>query len=128
MKSQKTLKNKWDIIVPIMLIVFVVLILASFYLVFSYIKGESDSTMYITELNGSADPQGSIVYLTAEDFQVYTKLAPVIRDKTHKPDGIESGNLFYRIPLTVEERQKYDFRDSFLEYEGKYYSTKIYYN
>ena len=127
MKSPKTAKNKWDIIVPIILVVLIVFILACVSWFFGYIKGESDSAMYITELNGSAAPQGSVVSLTAEDFQVYTKLAPIFRDKTQKPDAIyEDGTHLYVIPLTMEERHIYNpLMGSTLEFEGKYYSFDL---
>ena len=129
----KISEKGWNIIVIIEGIIFIVFFLAAtnaggFMTLIG--RGDSDSTLYVLELNGSAAPQGSVVSLTAEDFQVYTKLAPIFRDKTQKPDAIlEGGTHFYRIPLTVEERGKYHlFMNNFLECEGKYYSTNIYYN
>ena len=85
------------------------------------------STIFIYELNSSVIPQENSISLTEEDFKVFPKLAPVIRDKTQKAVVImDDGRLLYKISL-FEEDERYTFTirygsSGFFEYKGKYYS------
>jgi hypothetical protein len=96
------------------------------------IRGESFSTLYLYELNGSVAPQGNITSLAEKDFSIFPKLAPVIRDNNQKPVTVlENGNRLYTIPLTNEEYYKFKnlyvpsgnagVFEYFFEYKGKYY-------
>jgi len=76
----ETLKKRWYVLIAILGIVIFLMILACF----SAIIGDPSATIFIYELNTSVVPQGNSISLTAEDFRVFPKLAPVVRDKTQK--------------------------------------------
>jgi hypothetical protein len=135
MTSSNVSGKSWKIIVAILGIIFI-----GFFLAFtnwggfmSFITGESESTLYLEKVNQSFVPQKNIISLTNEDFKVFPKLAPVIRDETQKPIGtLANGEILYRIPLTGDERHTFHehympyytgeiTNDRFLEYKGKYY-------
>jgi hypothetical protein len=125
-------EKRWNIIAVI-----VVIFLILFTLTFSgglnaLFGGESYSTLYLYKVNQSFVPQKNIISLTDEDFKVFPKMAPVIRDETQKPDAIEDDQSLYVIPLTDSEDQIFTERylpyypgdmsyGRFLEYKGKYY-------
>jgi hypothetical protein len=124
MTSFNTLSAGWKIVIAVLVILFFGYILTFFLINFGgLIFGESDSTLYLWELNESNIPNGNIISLTDENFNELPKLASVIRDKKQKPEQIlETGNRLYTISLTMEERYIYGgLAGSYLEYEGKYY-------
>jgi hypothetical protein len=130
MASSDSSDKGWIIVVAILVILFLgtILALSNWAGVMTLVgRGESDSTLYLYELNQSVAPQGNMISLTEEDFKTYPKLAPVIRDNKQKPIQIlKNGNRLYTIPLTMEERYDYyPLVDKILEYEGKYYSYGI---
>jgi hypothetical protein len=100
---------------------------------FSFITtiGEDPSaTIFIYELNSSVVPQGNSISLTADDFKVFPKLAPVIRDKTQKKAvGLKDDDrILYKIPLTSAEQSTFDLHygsSGYFEYNGTYYSYDI---
>lgn len=125
MTSFNTLSKGWKIVIAVLVIFFVGYISMFFLITFGgFILGESDSTLYLWELNESNVPQGNITSLTDKNFNELPKLASVIRDKKQKPEQIlENGNRLYTISLTMEERYGYGgLAGNILEYKGKYYT------
>jgi hypothetical protein len=131
MTSSEPQKNIWNIVVPIMVILLIVFIGGLSFWFWSYIEAERGYTLHIKELNDSVVHQGNfganIISLSDKDFQVFPKLAPVIRDNTQKPFAIdENGNRLYRIAITEDERSElihqFGYNDRFFEYNGSYYS------
>jgi hypothetical protein len=122
MPSFNSLNKGWKIVIAILVILFFGYILTFFLINFGgLIFGESDSTLYLWELNESNVPQGKIITLTEEDLKLLPEMASVIRDKNKKPEQIlENGNRLYTISLTMEGRYKYG-TSRFFEYNGKYY-------
>jgi hypothetical protein len=86
----------------------------------------------LTEINESATPHGNIIHLTEEDFKIFPKLAPAIRDKTQRVMGVydNGSRISYTIHLTDDEYEQFkslyfppnpDNLHRFFEYNGKYY-------
>ena len=131
MTSSEPQKSIWNIVVPIMLILLIVFIGGLSFWFWSYIEAERGYTIHLEELNDSVVHQGNfganIIFLSDEDFQVFPKLAPVIRDNTQKPFAIdENGNRLYTIKITDDERSglihQFGYEERFFEYNGSYYS------
>jgi len=127
MSLPSTSDKGWIIVVAILVILFIgtILALSNWGSIKTLVgRGESDSTLYLWELNASVTPQGDSISLKEEDFKAYPKLASVIQDKKQKPIQIlDNGNRLYTIPLTMGERYDYyPLIDKILEYEGKYYT------
>ncbi len=122
------LKKRWYVFVVIIGI-FVLLMIWSGY--FSFMGGESFSTLHLYELNGSYIPEGTRFSLTEEDFKEFPQLASVIRDKKQNPQKIfPDGTQSYSFPLTESEMNKFNDRywinsigenRRIFEYHGKYY-------
>ncbi len=126
MTSSEPRKNIWDavVIVQIMLIVFIGLWF------WSNIEDEQSYTIHLEELNDNGVHLGNfganIISLSDKDFEMFPKLAPVIRDNTQTYAIDENGNLLYTIKITDDEhsgiihRFGYDVR--FFDYNGSYFS------
>jgi hypothetical protein len=128
----ETLKKRWYIFIAILGIIIILLHWFGYITIF---ETEHFSTLYLYEQNRSVIPLGYITHLTEEDFNLFPKLAPVIRDQNQKPLQIlDDGERLYTIPLTQEEY--YLFNSHYLpfdpamnmeggrsfEYNGKYYN------
>ena len=131
MTSSEPKKNVWNIVVPIMVVLLLAFIVGVSYLLWSHVEAETGYTLHLNELNESVFHQGNfganIISLSDKDFQVFPKLAPVIRDNTQRPFAIdENGNRLYRIAITEDERsvllQQFGYNDKFFEYNGRYYT------
>jgi hypothetical protein len=131
MTSSEPKKNIWNIVVPIMVFLLIAFIVGVSYLLWSHAEAERGYTLHLNELNESVVHQGNfganIISLSDKDFQVFPKLAPVIRDNTQRPFAIdENGNRLYRIAITEDERsellQQFGYNDKFFEYNGRYYT------
>jgi hypothetical protein len=122
------LKKRWYVFIVILVIIIFLLNLSS---IFSLFRGESFSTLGLIELNGSYIPQGTRFSLANDDFKEFPQLASIIRDNNQKPVEIsDDGTRFYVVPLTVEERDRFNGRywlnnsgedRRIFEYNGKYY-------
>jgi len=120
------LKKRWYFFIAILGIVVFLLVLDGF----NAITGDPSATIFIYELNSSVVPQGTSISLTAGDFKVFPKLAPVIRDKTQKKAvGLKDDDRnLYKISLTSAEWSTFTPRygsSGFFEYKGKYYSYDV---
>jgi hypothetical protein len=124
-------KNIWNTVVPIMLILLIVFIGGIFLFFWSYIEAETSYTIQLEQLNDNVARQGNfgagIISLSEKDFQMFPKLAPVIRDNTQNPFTTdETGNRLYRIKITDAERSElihqYGYNELFFEYNGSYFS------
>ena len=131
MNSSEPKKNIWNIVVTIMMILLIVFIGGLLFWFWSHIEAERGYTLHLEESNDSVVHQGNfganIISLSDKDFQVFPKLAPVIRDNTQKPFKInEKGNRLYKIAITEDERyeliQQFGNNGGFFEYYGIYYS------
>jgi len=133
MTSSAFSEKRWNI-VAVMVVIFLIIIVLTFSGALNAILGsESYSTLYLYKLNGSVIPQRNIISLTDEDFNMFPKLVPVIRDETQKPGDIsENGERLYTISLTSDEYYIFSSKylpyypgdmsyGRFLEYKGKFY-------
>jgi len=114
-----------------MLILLIVFIGGIFLFFWSYIEAETSYTIQLEQLNDNVARQGNfgagIISLSEKDFQMFPKLAPVIRDNTQNPFTTdETGNRLYRIKITDAERseliRQYGYNELFFEYNGSYFS------
>ena len=122
------LKKRWSVFVVIIGI-FVLLTIWSGH--FSFIGGESFSTLGLIELNGSYIPQGTRFSLSDDDFKEFPQLASIIRDTRQNPtQTYKDGTRIYLIPLTESEMYRFNGRywlnnsgedRRIFEYKGKYY-------
>jgi len=122
------LKKRWSVFVVIIGI-FVLLTIWSGH--FSFIGGESFSTLGLIELNGSYIPQGTRFSLSDDDFKEFTQLESIIRDTRQNPtQTYKDGTRIYLIPLTESEMYRFNGRywlnnsgedRRIFEYKGKYY-------
>ena len=121
MTFSETLKKRWFVLVAILGII----ILLICFVFINMIGNVPSEIIFIYELNGSVVPQGNIISLTENDFKVFPKLAPVIRDLTEKPvETTNDGRLLYKIHLYDNERSAFIplyGSSGFFEYKGKYY-------
>ena len=131
MTASEPKKNIWNIIVPVMLILLIVFIGGLSFWFWSHMEAEGSYTIELEESNDSIVHQGNfganIISLSEKDFQMFPKLAPVIRDNTQIPFATgENGNRIYRIKITDDERSglihQFGYNAIFFEYNGSYYS------
>jgi hypothetical protein len=127
----ETLKKRWYVFIAI---IGIFIFLLSWFGNITIFEPEHYSRIYLHEQNESFVPQGYIIHLTDEDFKVFPKLIPVIRDKNQKPLlQLENGEREYSIFLTGEEHYLFEGRYQVFdpsidmtkgiafEYKGKYY-------
>jgi len=128
------LKARWYVFIAIFGIIILLLVWSGY---FSFIGGESISTMSLYESNESFIPQRHTITLTEENFKEFPQLASIIRDKTTKPTVINSkGVRSYDVPFSSNGYSRFISRywsDSsgydnkswpprkISEYNGKYY-------
>jgi hypothetical protein len=122
------LEKRWYVIVAILGIIILLLIWSGY---FSFVFGDSFSTLHLYELNGSYIPEGTRFSLTEQDFKEFPQLRSAIREKNQKPQKIfPDGTRSYSFPLT--ESEMYRFNDRYwrnisgedrriFEYNGKNY-------
>jgi hypothetical protein len=119
MTLSETLKKYWYIPFAIFGILFL-----SYFILFVMMVNEPSYGLIIYELGNSNQPSNAIM-LTEEDFKVFPKLAPIIRDKSQKPSYIDNeGRNTYTVKYWEDEH--YAFVSHFgnwgdLEYKGKHY-------
>lgn len=123
------LKKRWYVFVVIIGVIVLLLVWSGY---FSFIGGESFSSLSLYESNESLIPQGYTIALTEEDFKEFPQLASIIRDKNTKPTVIyKNGIRFYHISFTSDEYSRFishywsnwsrsEDRRIF-EYKGEYY-------
>ncbi|MCK9593410.1 MAG: hypothetical protein M0Q91_15500 [Methanoregula sp.] len=94
-------------------------------------EAEGSYIIQLEESNDNIVRQGNfganIISLSDKDFQMFPKLAPVIRDNTQIPLATgQNGNRIYRIKITDDERSglihQFGYEARFFEYNGRYYS------
>ena len=113
----ETLKKYWYVPFAIFGI-----LLLSYFILFVMMVNDPSYRLYVYELNDSHHPSNAIT-LTEEDFKVFPKLAPIIRDKSQKPSYTDSeGRSTYYVHYW--ENEHYAFVSHFgkrgdLEYKGK---------
>jgi len=125
-------ENIWNIVVPIMLIFFIVFTGGLLFWFWSYTEAEMSYTIQFAELNDcgvhNRNFSADSISLSDKDFQVFPKLAPIIRDNTQLPFATdENENRVYRIRITEDERSELLHKfgccdERIFEYRGRYYS------
>jgi len=136
MTLSETLKKYWYVPFAI----FGILLLCYFIVLFVMISNEPSYRLYLFELNDNSRIQPTGYYtenytigyksqvftLTEEDFKVFPKLAPIIRDKNQKPGFVDNeGSIVYTVAYREDEHSAFTSRFGLfgcLEYKGKYYN------
>jgi hypothetical protein len=85
MNVVEILIKRWYVFVVIIGIIVLLLVWSGY---FSFIGGESFSSLSLYESNESFIPQEHTISLTEEDFNEFPQLASIIRDKNSKPTVI----------------------------------------
>ena len=136
MTVSETLKKYWYVPFAI----FGILLLSFFIVIFAMMMYNPSYSLRVVELNDSEGIQPTGYYtenytigqtskvstLTEEDFKVFPKLAPIIRDKSQKPGFVDNeGRDVYYVDYWEEEHSAFTSRFGLfgcLEYRGKYYN------
>jgi len=140
MTSSEPKKNIWNIVVPIMVTLLIVFIVGLSYWFWSSVVNEPSYALVINELNDGDVLQPTGYYtenytigqtnkdctLTEEDFRTFPKLAPIIRDKSQKPDFVDKeGRGVYHVDYWEDEHSAITSRFGLFgcfEYKEKRYN------